>query len=128
MKNVYISDNVRDIPNNSTLFFPSTNQGTLQPVANPATLQPTVNPSYPQSLLLPASILIPKTGLTSYPNQNIPWELMSIQDAIDFSEYAIKTTIDTMKFTTTNKTVGGPIDILVITPDKAKWIKKKKSY
>ena len=128
IKNIYISDNVKDIPNNSTLFLPTTIQGTLQPTVNPTTLQPVANPSNPQPLQLPASILIPKAGLTSYPNQNIPWELMSIQDAIDFAEYAIKTTIDTMKFTATNKTVGGPIDILVITPDRAKWIKKKKSY
>lgn len=59
---------------------------------------------------------------------SIPWVHMSIQDAIDFAEFAIKTTIDTMKFTTVNKTVGGPIDILVITPEEAKWIKKKPSY
>jgi len=128
IKNVYISSNIRDIPNNSTLFLPPANTATLQPATNPATLQPLPNPNAPQTFILPPSILIAKAGLTNYPNQKIAWELMSIQDAIDFAEFAIKTTIDTMKFTTTSKTVGGPIDILVITPDRTKWIKKKKSY
>ena len=40
-------------------------------------------------------------------------------DAIDFAKYAIQTTIDTMKFQQRGKTVGGPIDILIIKPDNA---------
>lgn len=55
----------------------------------------------------------------------IAWDVMPLQDAIDFSIYAIQTTIDTMRFQARPKTVGGPIDILVLTPEEARWIQKK---
>ena len=50
---------------------------------------------------------------------------MPLQDAIDFSVFAIKTTIDAIRFQARPKNVGGPIDVLVITPDEAKFINKK---
>jgi len=74
------------------------------------------------------SFLIEKANLLLNEKQDIPWNLMSIQDGIDFAEYAIRTTIDTMKFVNSSNSVGGPIDLLVITPEKAEWVKKKKSY
>ena len=55
----------------------------------------------------------------------IIWDAMALQDAIDFSIYAIRTTIDTIRFQARPKNVGGPIDVLVITPDGAKWIQRK---
>ncbi len=55
----------------------------------------------------------------------IIWDAMALQDAIDFSIYAIRTTIDTIRFQARPKNVGGPIDVLVITPEEAKWIQKK---
>jgi hypothetical protein len=56
----------------------------------------------------------------------IIWNAMTIQDAIDFSIYAIRTTIDTMRFQARPKNVGGPIDVLLLIPDgKARWIQKK---
>jgi len=55
----------------------------------------------------------------------IIWDAMTLQDAIDFSIYAIRTTIDTMRFQARPKNVGGPIDVLVITPDETRWIQKK---
>jgi len=55
----------------------------------------------------------------------IVWGTMALQDAIDFSIYAIRTTIDTIRFQARPKNVGGPIDVLVITPDGAKWIQRK---
>ena len=55
----------------------------------------------------------------------IIWDAMTLQDAIDFSIYAIRTTIDTMRFQARLKNVGGPIDVLVLTPDEAHWIQKK---
>lgn len=55
----------------------------------------------------------------------IPWDAMPLQDAIDFANYAIKTTIDTMRFQARPKTVGGPIDILLITQECARWIRRK---
>lgn len=55
----------------------------------------------------------------------IIFEAMQLQDAIDFSIYAIKTTIDTIRFQARHKNVGGPIDVLAITPDRNQWILRK---
>jgi len=56
----------------------------------------------------------------------IIWDAMTVQDAIDFAVYAIRTTIDTMRFQARQKNVGGPIDVLLLLPDaKPKWIQKK---
>lgn len=72
-------------------------------------------------------MLIPKTAQHS-PEMAIAWDLMTLQDGIDFAVYAIKTTIDTMRFQLTAKTVGEPIDILVIKPNESKWIKHKELH
>ena len=55
----------------------------------------------------------------------MPIDQFTIQDAIDFAVYAIKTTAETMRFQLTAKTVGGPIDVLVLKPSEALWVKKK---
>ncbi len=55
----------------------------------------------------------------------ILWDAMALQDAIDFSIFAIRTTIDTIRFQARPKNVGGPIDVLVITPEEAVWIQRK---
>lgn len=55
----------------------------------------------------------------------IIWDAMAVQDAIDFAIYAIRTTIDTMRFQARPKNVGGPIDVLLLTPEKAIWIQRK---
>jgi hypothetical protein len=60
-----------------------------------------------------------------YPNVQIPFDFFTLQDAIDFSVYAVKTTIDTIRFQPRPKTVGGPIDVLVIHPDNSIWIQHK---
>ncbi len=59
------------------------------------------------------------------PTAPIIWDAMPLQDAIDFSVFAIKATIDTIRFQARPKNVGGPIDVLVITPDEAKFIQRK---
>jgi 20S proteasome alpha/beta subunit len=59
------------------------------------------------------------------PAHTIPWGVFTLQDAIDFAVYAIRTTIDSMRFHARPKTVGGPIDVLVIKPDGASWIQRK---
>ena len=56
------------------------------------------------------------------------WDLLSLQDGIDFIRYAINMTTDTMRFANINKTVGGPIDILVIKPNSAFWISHKELH
>jgi hypothetical protein len=58
----------------------------------------------------------------------IVWGAMTLQDAIEFSIYAVRTTIDTMRFQARQKNVGGPIDVLVMTPEKADWIQKKELH
>ncbi len=58
----------------------------------------------------------------------IIWDAMALQDAIDFSIYAIRTTIDTIRFQARHKNVGGPIDVLVITSDGIRWIQRKELY
>ena len=60
------------------------------------------------------------------PKAPIIWDAMTIQDAIDFAIYAVRTTIDTMRFQARPKNVGGPVDVLLISPDEpAHWIQRK---
>lgn len=59
------------------------------------------------------------------PQFQIPWQFFTIQDAIDFAVFAIQTTIDCVKFFPRPKTVGGPIDVLVINREKAFWVNRK---
>lgn len=72
------------------------------------------------------ALVMDANTVEAYDKANIAWEYMSLQDAIDFSRYAIETTVKTMQFQSVAKTVGGPIDILIITPNSARWIKHKK--
>ena len=58
----------------------------------------------------------------------ILWQYFTLQDAVDYAQYAVKTTIDTMRFQSRVKTVGGAVDILVIKPDGAQWIAKKELH
>ncbi len=58
----------------------------------------------------------------------IGYNYFTLQDAIDFAEYAVDVTIKTMFFQDRVKTVGGPIDILAIKPSGAVWIKRKELH
>ena len=62
----------------------------------------------------------------------INWGAMPIQDAIDFSVLVIQTTSAIQRFSDGIQAdpgdipgVGGPIDVLVLTPGGPKWIKQK---
>jgi hypothetical protein len=67
-----------------------------------------------------------KDNWLDLPNVPIPWNYMTLQDAIDFATYAVRTTIETIRFQRKEKTVGGPIDILVLRPsEEPLWISKK---
>lgn len=59
------------------------------------------------------------------PNAPIVWDAMPLQDAVDFSVFAIRTTIDTIRFQARPKNVGGFIDVLAITPTGCHWIVQK---
>ena len=59
------------------------------------------------------------------PFEEILWNYFTLQDAIDFARYAVETTIQTMRFKNVVETVGGSVDVLVITPDKTVWLQKE---
>lgn len=59
------------------------------------------------------------------PFEEILWGYFTLQDAVDFARYAVETTIQTMHFKNVVETVGGSVDILVITPDETKWLQKE---
>lgn len=58
----------------------------------------------------------------------IPFSYFTLQDAIDFCIFAIRSTIDAIRFQARPKTVGGPIDVLVIKQDKAFWVQRKELH
>lgn len=62
------------------------------------------------------------------PYYQIPFQFFTLQDAIDFSIFAIRSTIDAIRFQPRAKTVGGPIDVLVIKPNEATWIQRKELH
>ena len=51
---------------------------------------------------------------------------MPLQDAVDYAVHLIRTTIDTMRFEPRFPSVGGPIDVLVVTPAGLEWVQRKK--
>lgn len=77
--------------------------------------------------LLNEVALIQPDGSTpvTLPHFGVPFDFFTLQDAIDFAFYGIRSTIDTLRFQAREKTVGGPIDVLVITPDDSYWIAQK---
>jgi len=58
----------------------------------------------------------------------IPWQFFTLQDAIDYARYAVQATIDSIRFQPRPKTVGGPVDILVIRPEGAAWVQHKELH
>lgn len=54
---------------------------------------------------------------------------MPIQDAIDFAEFLVHTTIQFVRFSPGEPTVGGPIEIATITKHEGfKWVRRKHFY
>ncbi len=82
-------------------------------------------PDIISSILNESLVMGPNNQPVPVPKPPILWDAMALQDAIDFSIYAVRTTIDTMRFQARQKNVGGPIDVLLITPDSANWIQRK---
>jgi len=62
---------------------------------------------------------------TKLDQYEIQFAYFTLQDAIDFAVFAMRTTIDGMRFQVRNKTVGGPIDVLVIKPEGGFWMSQK---
>lgn len=77
-----------------------------------------------------ARLLIAPLPQKNEPEKIIPpvpvmYPAMTPQDAVDFATYLIRTTIETMRFQARPKTVGGPVDVLLLTPEGSRWIQKK---
>ena len=79
-------------------------------------------------ILQPAWMKIADGSLKQISKPPIIWDAMPLQDAIDFAVFAVKTTIDTIRFQARPKTVGGPIDVLTLTYEGSQWIKKKELH
>jgi hypothetical protein len=79
-------------------------------------------------LLKARQVVGPDGQLLEITGARINWHLMNAQDAIDFAIYAVRTTIDTMRFEARPKNVGGPIDVLLITPQGSRWIQRKELH
>ena len=76
-------------------------------------------------LVKPVALCLSNGKYSPYPEYTVPYEFFTLQDAIDYCIYAIRTTIDTMRFQNRPKTVSDPIDVLVIKPSESIWIQKK---
>ncbi len=76
-------------------------------------------------LIQPVFLKDSQNNYQPLPTFPIPYSFFTIQDAVDFSVYLIKTTIDTMRFQSRHKTVGGYIDVLFIHPTGFEWVAKK---
>lgn len=59
------------------------------------------------------------------PTFGVPWQFFTLQDAIDFAVFAVRSTSDAIRFQPRAKTVGGPVDVLVIRPDRPVWVQRK---
>jgi hypothetical protein len=76
-------------------------------------------------LIQPVFIRDEQDQFQALPQFQIPWQFFTVQDAIDFAVFAIQTTIDCVKFFPRAKTVGGPIDVLVINRENSFWVNRK---
>jgi hypothetical protein len=77
-------------------------------------------------LIQPVAVIDAQGGAPQpLPHLPVPWQFFTLQDAIDFSVFAVRSTIDAIRFQPRAKTVGGPIDVLVIKPSGAVWVQRK---
>ena len=80
-------------------------------------------------LLQPVGVIDSQGKLVqSLPYHKVPWQFFTLQDAIDFAIFAVRVTIDSLRFLPRPKTVGGPIDVLVIKPNEAFWVQRKELH
>jgi len=66
--------------------------------------------------------------LLSQPQFNPVFNLLNLQDAIDFSRHLIRSTIDQLRFEPRYPTVGGPIDTVTVTPKGVNFLVRKKLH
>jgi hypothetical protein len=53
---------------------------------------------------------------------------MPLQDAVDYAIHVIRTTIDELRFEPRFPSVGGPIDVLIITPSELRFVQRKELH
>ena len=80
------------------------------------------------TILKPYQLMGPDNKAIPAPRFPIIYESMNVQDAIDFAVYAVRITIDTMKFQARAKNVGGSIDVLLLMPEEDRWIQRKELH
>ena len=73
-------------------------------------------------------VTILSPGVRHYSEANIQWRSFTLQEAIDFAIYAVRTTIATLRFQSRPVTVGEPIDVLVVKPNEVFWLSKKELH
>ena len=71
-----------------------------------------------------ANLFRPAFNPYSEEYDNQPIKISSIDEAIEFSSFAIQTTVKMMRFAKWPHTVGGEIDTLVITSNGNSWVNK----
>jgi hypothetical protein len=82
-----------------------------------------------QQLTKPVAFVNKKGKIEGKPEQwPILWENVALQDAVDYAVFAIRVTAELMRFQVRTKSVGGPIDILVIKPNEAVWRQRKELH
>ena len=58
----------------------------------------------------------------SIPKRGIPYQLFSLKDGVEFTDYLIRSVIGLEKFTTTFPTCGGKVRIAILTPKEFRFI------
>ncbi|MBQ1251680.1 MAG: hypothetical protein IIY02_02060 [Firmicutes bacterium] len=76
-------------------------------------------------ILSPVAMRTPDGKGAPLPDFPLALNLFTLQDAVDFADYAVRTTVETMRFQLRAKTVGGNVDLLVLRPDGPRWICQK---
>lgn len=59
------------------------------------------------------------------PHMEFDWQHMYLKDGVELAEFMIDVNCKAQRFSVGVATCGGPIDILLITKDEARWIKHK---
>ena len=76
-------------------------------------------------LIMNTAVRLSDGTYSPLPYEEILWKYFTLQDAVDFVRYAVETTSQTMRFKNVRNTVGGKVDILVITPEETRWLQKE---
>ncbi|MFJ2543738.1 hypothetical protein [Microbacterium sp. NPDC087589] len=91
-----------------------------------------VSTAFPQTLLNTGLVSTPADALSIYAavqnelNSQMVSPAMPVQDAIELAEFLVHATIQFVRFSPGNPTVGGPIEIATITKhEDFKWVQRK---